>query len=207
MQRRKEACAARETLPAPCPPFFGACACGAVRARARRAQQTGCFAGAAGLGKRSQGVQRRAQRRRKRRVARTGECSLDAPCRWPRRALKGRPAIRCGPAARAQRRPKSYRRDNCFVARESPHRPRWLILRCRLSGPWRCTRRQAWNCSFPNADHELGSDRREPGWFYPLAAAPTRSARQYERNAARATARRGAARKRVPHRGVVIRQG
>ena len=133
---------ASETLPTVCPPFFG----GGARPLqqdlmqsgpgSRRAPQTGCFAGAAGLGKSSQGAQGRAQRRGNRRVACAGERSLDVAGERDRSGLKGWPGIRCGRVrGRRQRRPKSYRRDNCFVARERSHRPRWLILRCRLSGP------------------------------------------------------------------------
>lgn len=63
---------------------------------------------------------------------------------------------------------KSYPGDNWIVASKSTHRPRCLLLRCRLSPSRVCRSTQRLGCSSIKGERELGLERRETVWRYLL---------------------------------------
>lgn len=67
---------------------------------------------------------------------------------------------------------------------KSTHRPRRLLLRCRLCLAWLCTSSQECRCSLIKRHHELGSQRRETVGVQSAGGAKGLRARQfkYERN-------------------------
>ena len=90
------------------------------------------------------------------------------------------------------------------MARESPHRPRFLILRCWLFPPCGRRRPQGRDCSPLKGDRELSLVRRETGLFHPTVLGPAGRAAPLRKE--RAAGAAGVPLRRAA-RGVATRRG